>query len=424
MHRSQMLNIFIIVFIVMLGFGLIMPLLPYFIADYGGNSMTLGLLVASYAAAQFIGAPILGRLSDRVGRRPLLIFSMAGTVFSFTLLGLAEPLGRGLASLLAAEPSTALVNGATLGMMFLSRILGGLTGGMITVAQAYITDITDAAHRTQALGMIGAAFGLGFILGPVIGGVLSKWGFAMPAFAAAGMAALNLLSIIFRLPESLTAARKAELAKQPKKPAVDFAAIVRKMGTPRVGPLLTIRLFSSLSGSLFMALFTLWAKDRLGLNAQGTSYLLAYQGLLSILVQVGLIGRLTKRFSDAQLITWSLGILGVAMLGWAVTPSVGMLLIVLIPQALATGVLNTVINSAISWVVPPQEMGDALGTASALESLSRVIAPSLGGWMLGALGAWSPGLLGGIILAVMTVFAQHKLIGPARTAPVTAATAG
>ncbi len=409
MRRWQLFNIFLVVFIVMLGFGLIMPLLPYFVAGYGGSSVMLGLLVASYAAAQFVGAPLLGRLSDRRGRKPLLVFSMAGTALSFALLGLAEPLGRGLASLLEANPTPALQNSAVLGMMFLSRILGGLTGGMITVAQAYITDITDAEHRTQALGMIGAAFGLGFILGPVIGGVLSQWGFAVPAFVAAGMAALNLLTILFLLPESLTAEQKAALAKQPKRAAVDFAAIVRKMGAPRVGPLLTIRLFSSLAGSLFMALFTLWAKNRLGLNAQGTSYLLAYQGLLSIIVQVGLIGRLTKRFSDAQLITWALALLGISMLGWAVTPNVGVLLIVLIPQALATAVLNTVINSAISWVVPPQEMGDALGTGSALESLSRVIAPSVGGWMLGALGLWSPGLLGGVILIGLTAFAWRRL---------------
>ncbi len=422
MRQSQLLNIFIIVFIVMLGFGLIMPLLPYFVADYGGSSTTLGLLVASYAGAQFIGAPILGRLSDRVGRRPILIFSMAGTALSFALLGLAEPLGRGLASLLASEPLTGLTNGAVLGMMFLARILGGLTGGMITVAQAYITDITDAEHRTQALGMIGAAFGLGFILGPVIGGVLSQWGFAAPAFVAAAMAALNLLTIVLLLPESLTAERKAALVGQPKKSAIDLAAIVRKMGLPRIGPLLTIRLFSSMAGALFMALFTLWSKERLGLNAQGTSYLLAYQGLLSILVQTLLIGRLTRRFSDAQLITWGLGILGVSMLGWSLTSSVALLLVVLIPNALATAVLNTVINSAISWVVPPDEMGDALGTASALESLSRVIAPSLGGWMLGALGAWSPGLLAALILAAMTLFAWHTLI--TRPAPVPVAAAG
>lgn len=408
MRRSQLFTIYLVVFIVMLGFGLLMPLLPYFVADFGGNALTLGLLVATYAAAQFIGAPILGRLSDRMGRRPILIFSMAGTVLSFALLGLAEPLGRGLAALLATEPAPGPVNGAVLGMMFLARVLGGLTGGSITVAQAYIADVTDAEHRTAALGGIGAAFGLGFILGPVTGGILSRWGFAVPAFAAAGLAALNLLTILL-LPETLTAERKAELAKRPKKPLLDFVDIVRKMAAPGLGPLLTIRLFSSLSGALFMALFTLWSKERLGLNAQTTSYLLAYQGLLSIIVQVALLGPLTKRFSDTQLITWSIAILGISLLAWAFTPSVAVLLIVLIPQALATGVLNTVINSAISWAVSPQEMGDALGTASALESLSRVIAPSVGGWLLSVLGTWSPGLLAAAILAGLTAFAWRQL---------------
>src|SRR5512139_1959668 len=119
----------------MLGFGLIMPLLPYFVAQYGGNALLLGLLVASYAAAQFIGAPLLGRLSDRVGRRPILVVSLAGTAFGFFLLGVAEPLGKGLASLFAADPAVAQQNGVILGLMFLSRIVSGLTGGMLTVAQ-------------------------------------------------------------------------------------------------------------------------------------------------------------------------------------------------------------------------------------------------------------------------------------------------
>ena len=413
MQRSQLFNIFLVVFIVMLGFGLIMPLMPFFAAKYGASSSVVGLLVAAYAAAQFVGAPILGRMSDRMGRRPLLVVSMAGTAFGFALLGLAEPLGKALASLFAADPTPALQNGVILGMMFLSRIICGLFGGMITVAQAYIADVTDARTRTQGMGMIGAAFGLGFVVGPVLGGVLSQWGFAVPSFAAAGMALLNLGTILFMLPESLTEARKAELARQKgpgKQPLIDLPAMMGKLGKPRLGPLLTVRLFVSLAMSLFMALFTLWAKDRLGLSAQVTSYVMAYNGLLSIVAQMGLIGPLTKRFPNAQLIFWGVVILSAAMLGWAFTASTPVLLVVMVPMAFATGVLNTVIGAATSWSVRPEEMGDALGTSSAFESLSRVIAPSVGGWLLGAAGTWAPGALGGVLLAGLAVFAYRRLI--------------
>ena len=159
-----------------------------------------------------------------------------------------------------------------------------------------------------------------------------------------------------------------------------------------------------------MALFTLWAKDRLALSAQVTSYVMAYSGLLSILAQVGLIGPLTKRFPNAQLMFWGIVTLAAAMLGWGLTSNVPMLLVVMIPMALSTGVLNTVIGSATSWAVPPQEMGDALGTSSAFESLSRVIAPSVGGLLLGAVGTWAPGLLAAAILAGLAVFAYRRLI--------------
>lgn len=413
MQRSQLFNIFLVVFIVMLGFGLIMPLMPFFAGKYGASSSVVGLLVAAYAAAQFIGAPILGRMSDRVGRRPILVVSMAGTAFGFGLLGLAEPLGKALASLVSANPTFELQNGVILGVMFLSRAISGLFGGMITVAQAYIADITDESSRTQGMGIIGAAFGLGFIVGPVMGGVLSRWGFAVPAFAAAGMALLNLGTILILLPESLTAARKAELARQKgqgKTSLFDLPAMVSKLGKPRLGPLLTVRLFVSLAMSLFMALFTLWAKERLGLSAQVTSYVMAYNGLLSIVAQVGLIGPLTRRFPNAQLMFWGIAMLSLGMFGWALAASMPILLLVMIPMALATGVLNTVIGSATSWAVPPQEMGDALGTSSAFESISRVLAPSVGGWLLGAVGTWAPGVLGGILLAGLAVFAHRRLI--------------
>ncbi|MGE5603051.1 MAG: MFS transporter, partial [Nitrososphaerales archaeon] len=169
MPRSQLVSIFLVVFIVMLGFGLIMPLLPYYAASYGGSDFLVGLLVASYAAAQFVGAPLLGRMSDQRGRRPILVISMLGTALGFVLLALADPIGRAIGSLLAAGAGPgrlqATQNSAVLVMMFVSRIVTGLSGGMITAAQAYMADITDAQHRTMGQGLIGAAFGLGFILG-------------------------------------------------------------------------------------------------------------------------------------------------------------------------------------------------------------------------------------------------------------------
>lgn len=414
MQRSRLLNIFLVVFIDLLGFGLILPLLPYYAGQYGASEFLIGLLVASYAAAQFIGAPLLGRLSDRFGRRPILVLSIAGTALGFVLLGLAEPLGVALSSFVLDNPTpdqlSALQNGAILGVMFLARILSGLTGGNITVAQAYIADVTDARNRAKGLGLIGAAFGLGFILGPAIGGVLSRWGYAVPAFAAAGLAMLNLLGVIVLLPESLSAERKAELARQERRALISFSAMIEELNKPRIGPLMLIRLFYALAAALFQSMFTLWAKDRLALNAQSTSYLLAYVGLLSVIVQGGLIGQLTKRFSESQLIAWMVVVQMLSLLAWAITPSVPVLLVVMIPLAFSTGVLNTVINSAISRSVPPQEIGGALGTAGAFESLSRVVSPSLGGWLLGAIGTWAPGVVGGIIMAGVSAFAWLRLI--------------
>ena len=414
MQRSRLLNIFLVVFIDLLGFGLILPLLPYYAGQYGASSFLIGLLVASYAAAQFIGAPLMGRLSDRFGRRPILVLSIGGTVVGFLLLGFAVPLGKALSSFVLDNPTPeqllALQNGAILGVMFISRVISGLTGGNITVAQAYIADVTDAQNRAKGLGLIGAAFGLGFILGPAIGGALSRWGYAVPAFAAAGLATLNLLGVIAFLPESLTEERKAELARQAKRALISIPAMIEELSKPRVGPLVSIRLFYALASALFQTMFTLWAKDRLALNAQTTSYLLAYVGLLSVIVQGGLIGQLTKRFSEPKLIAWGAVIQSVSLLAWAFTPSMPVLMVVMIPLAFSTGVLNTVINSAITRAVPLHEVGGALGIAGAFESLSRVISPSAGGWLLGALGTWAPGVVAAAIMVGVTAFAWQRLV--------------
>ena len=404
MKNSRLLTIFLIVFVDLLGFSLILPLLPYYAESFGADSALVGLLVASYAAAQFVGAPILGRLSDRYGRRPILLLSVGGTFVGFLLLGLAEPLGRGLGQFLTLVPP----NTSILAILFLSRILGGLTGGNISVAQAYISDVTDEKDRAKGLGLIGAAFGLGFIVGPAVGGLLSTWGYEVPAFAAAALSFLNLAMILFWLPESLTKAKRAQIASRPR-PAFTLRALTSALNRPRVGPLLHIRFFFGLAFATFQTIFALYAQARLSLSAQATGYVLAYVGVLSVIVQGFAVGKLSARFSDKRLIFSSLLLMTVGLLAWAVTPNLPVLLVVLAPLSFAGGILNTVLNSALSKSVYPEEIGGTLGLSASLESMTRVIAPALGGTLLENLGAGAPGIASGILVAWASWFAWRRL---------------
>ncbi|HEY7506053.1 MAG TPA: MFS transporter, partial [Nitrososphaera sp.] len=212
MNNRYLFSIILVVFIDLLGFSLIIPLLPYYAQTFNASDTTIGLLLASYAAAQLIGAPLLGRASDRFGRRPILLISIFGTFLGFLIFGFAK----------------------SLVMLFASRILQGLTGGNLSVAQAYITDVTDAKSRNRGLGMIGAAFGLGFIIGPALGGLLSGISYSVPAFVAAGLSFINLLLIAFWLPESLTPEKRGLLTH--KKPAVSFRALFEALRHPLTGP--------------------------------------------------------------------------------------------------------------------------------------------------------------------------------------------
>jgi DHA1 family tetracycline resistance protein-like MFS transporter len=413
--NRRLLTVFVIVFVDLLGFGLILPLLPFYADQYGASPTIVGLLTASYAAAQLVGAPILGRLSDRHGRRPILLISIFGTFLGFLLLGVADPLGSFLAGLLptslAGGDVAAAASAITLVLLFISRILDGLTGGNISVAQAYITDITDEENRARGLGLIGAAFGLGFIIGPAAGGVLSAGGrYAVPAFFAAGVAFLNWIAVWLWLPESLTDETKAQLAKQPSRAVFSVLELWQAMKRPRFGPLLHTRLFYGLAFATFTGVFALYAQYRLDLDSTQTGYLLAYVGLLSVLVQGVAIGRLTKRFPENRLILVSVAVLAVSLLAWAFAPSVWLLLVVLAPLSFAAGILNTVINSAITKSVYAEEVGGALGISASIESLTRVIGPTAGGILLDYLGTWAPGVAGAIIMAWLTTFVWRRLI--------------
>lgn len=386
-NRRLLFAIFLVVFIDLLGFGLILPLLPYIAESFGASDFQVGLLVSIYAATQLIGAPTLGRLSDRFGRRPLLLTSIAGNMLSFVLL--------------AASQSLTLV--------FIARALAGLTGGNISVAQAYISDVTDEKNRGKAFGLIGAAFGLGFILGPTIGGLLGRFGFAVPALAAAGVALVNILLVAFWLPESLTADRRREMDGQ-QRPAFNLQTMLTALRRPYVGNLLHTRFVFGLALSIFQSIFALYALRAFQLQAEQTGLILGYVGLLAVLTQGFLVGRLTSRFGDNQLIFAATIFMAIGLLGWGLSSSVIMLLIDLAPIAIAGGLLNTVINSALSKSVAPGEIGGTLGLAAALESATRVIAPSVGGFLLGSVGLYAPGLVSSLILAWLATYIYRYIL--------------
>jgi DHA1 family tetracycline resistance protein-like MFS transporter len=403
-RTPRLASVFLVVFVDLLGFSLILPLLPYYAESYSAGAALIGLLVATYAAAQLIGAPLLGRLSDRVGRRPVLLISIFGTLVGFLILAFAPVMGQALAERLGLASASGLV----LAFLFLSRFLDGLTGGNISVAQAYITDITNESNRARGLGLIGAAFGLGFIIGPAIGGSLARFGYAVPALAAAALSAINLLLVFLFLPESLNAARRAELATRPRA-SISLSALRHALRRPRLGPLLHVRLFFGLGFAMFQTIFVLYAQSRLTLGVQTTGFILAYVGVLAVVVQAGGIPWLARRVDEGRLIVISLGVMAGSLFAWAVTPTLAALVIVVTPLAISGGILNTVINSAISKAVGPDEVGGTLGLSAALESLTRIVAPVVGAWLLQEVGAWAPGVACGLLLAWTTVFALRHI---------------
>jgi DHA1 family tetracycline resistance protein-like MFS transporter len=369
--------VFGFVFIDLLGYSLILPLLPYYAETFGAAPVVIGLLGTANALAQLVAAPLIGRLSDRYGRRPLLIFSIAGTVFSFLIFGFAN----------------------SLIVLFISRILDGLLGGNTSLARAYITDVTDEKNRSRGLGMIGAAFGLGFIIGPALGGFLSQYGYSMPAFLAAGLSLLNLVGVVLWLPESLTEKRRAAIREQDdNRPTLSFKALREALRRPCTGPLLHAILFYNLAFTLFQSNFALFTKARLGLEAQATSYILTYVGVLSALVQGFAVGKLTDRFSERQLLAGGSMLLTLSLIAWAFTPNVAVLLVVLAPMALSAGVVSVTLTSQLTKSVYQDEVGGTLGLSSSLQTLARIVSPGMGGAMLDFIGPWTVGVTAGLIM--------------------------
>lgn len=367
--------VFFFVFIDLLGYSLILPLLPYYAEEFQATPFLVGLIGTINAIGQLIAAPVIGRLSDRYGRRPLLIFSISGTVLSFLILGFAN----------------------TLFLLILSRFLDGVLGGNVALARAYITDVSDEEDRAKSLGLIGAAFGLGFIIGPVIGGTLAQFGYHVPAFVAAGLAFINLVLVIWRLPESLSPEARE---KQRNSPQTRFTLglLIKEIRRPRVGVLLQVQLIYNLSFTLFTTSFALFSKTSLGFNAQTTAYLLTLVGVIQVIMQGFLIGKLTANFKERTLLMVSTVGLVLAFFLYAFTQNLAWMIVSLIPISVSAGLAGTLLTSQLSKAALKEDVGGTLGLAASTQTIAQIICPALGGLLIAEVGGWAVGGLSSLLM--------------------------
>jgi MFS transporter, DHA1 family, tetracycline resistance protein len=388
--QSPLIPIFLIVFVGLLGFGIIIPLLPLYAKTYGASPFETGLLLATYSLLQLIATPYLGALSDRIGRRPVLIVSQIGTVISFVLLGVAN----------------------SLPLLFLARILDGASGGNISTAQAYISDVVDEKNRAKAFALIGVAFGLGFIVGPVLGGVLSHGGnYHIPAFVAAAISLLSLLLTIVLLPESLPADKRNQ-ARQPR--IIDVQGLRMAWGYGQLGILLLIFFLFTLVQAGFESIFAFFGSLKFDFGPREVGYLLGYVGLLGVLVQGGGIGALVRRYGERRVLQWGLAIGAIGFLWSGFTDELIPLLLALIPVSFGLGVAAPTTNSLIARECPPTERGRILGISQSMSALARVIGPLA--WYVALEGAaWLPFVLAAV-LSLAACGLALRLNAPSRPA--------
>jgi DHA1 family tetracycline resistance protein-like MFS transporter len=357
MKRSPLLVIFITVFIDLVGFGIVIPVLPFYAegTKFGATPSQVGLLFASYSILQLIFAPVLGRLSDKHGRRPVLLVSLLGTALGFLILGFAT----------------------TLWMLFLGRIIDGISGGNISTAQAYIADVTTKENRAKGMGLIGAAFGLGFVFGPAIGGILSRWGINVPFLFAAGLAFANAILLLFALPETVTPDHPARISAASGR---SWKQLIGALRNRALASVLTIYFLGIVAFSIMTASFSIFMMFRLGYDAFHNGWIFAFVGVISAIIQGGLIGRLVKRFGEptlviigALLFTASLVVLPF------VKPSTSLWTILVIAAATSIGqaLSAPTLSSLASKSASAADQGSVLGVMQSVASLARAVGPSL-----------------------------------------------
>ena len=340
--------LFLTILVNLIGFGIIIPLLPFYAQEFGASPFVIGLLFASFSASQLIAAPVLGGLSDRWGRRPVLILSLIGTAISFVMLALA----------------------GSLVMLFVARIVDGLSGGSITTARAYIADTTTDEKRAQAYGFLGAAFGLGFIIGPALGGLFSRISMTAPIWVAMAVTVAATLLAWFWLPESIH--RTEAVGPSPWKSLADLGR------RPHLRVLFGVDFIYWMSFAVYQTTFALFGAARFGFDAAQTGYLLSAFGLLGVIVQGGLVGPTVRRLGERRTLTMGLLLAAIGWGGSALTYSLSLFVVMLVPGALGIGLCNATLSTLISQAAAPGEQGKVQGAAGALESLGRAGGPVWG----------------------------------------------
>ncbi len=359
---KPLLIIYFTVFIDLIGFGIVIPALPFYVESdlFKATPFEIGILFASYSLMQFIFAPVLGSLSDRYGRRPVLFFSILGSAIGYLLIGFAFALW----------------------MVFLGRIIAGITGGNLSAAQAYIADVTSKANRAKGMGFFGAMFGLGFVLGPAIGGILSRYGIHVPFLFAAVLSLVNAILVYFILPETVN----TENYDSSKVRKNRFVELFESLGDAHFATLNAVYFFLVTSFSIMTYAFVLYTIERFSYTAEQNGYIFAFIGILAVIFQGGLFGKLVKKFGENPLM-----IIGSIMMAISlftipfISPNFGGLtgiLFVVGLLAIGNSMASPAITSLASKVAKEHEQGKSLGVLQSGASLARAIGPALGGVLL------------------------------------------
>lgn len=372
---SPLLVIFLTVFIDLLGFGIIIPLLPFYAEHFGASALMVGLLSTSFSVAQFLFAPFWGRLSDRIGRRPVILLGLLGSAVSYALFAVATSLAA----------------------LFVARTLAGVAGANIPTAQAFIADTTTAETRARGMGIIGAAFGLGFIFGPAIGGFLSHWGYAAPAWFASALSLANFGAALVLLPES----RPAHVGdvSRPGRLEVIRRAVMR----PNLPMVLLVYFLVLTSFASFEAMFALYSERRFGFTAATIGYMFAWVGVVLATVQGLLVGRVVRRVGERVVIPGAIMVLAAALGLVPLAGSVPVLAAACGLLAFGMGFNSPSLLSAISQLADPRDQGSTLGVSQSLGSLARIIGPLWGGWVFDHLGVRFPFYTAGGLMLVAWV---------------------